>query len=358
MDHLFNGEDESLQRNSGDGDHDVERGSIVFKKLLRPLIAGAGVTGAVAAINRTLRESGDIPHNHLGGTRRSWTWRGYDIFVTQAGEGLPVLLVHGIYAGASSYEFRRLFPLLAQHYRVTAIDLLGCGLSEKPNLEYSPELFVEQIVDAIGELCGDHTVIVASALGAAFAIRAATRLSDALLALVAITPTGLSGVLDREFAPFHPATAVVRSPLLGEAAFNLLVSRPSIRWFMERLAYADTASVTPDVIDHYYAVGHQRGARYVPAAFIGHALDVDVARDLPFVEVPLLLVWGERAPRTNPVGNAAEFQKLAKDSTLATFAHSGMLPHEEESDAVGACIETFISEHASDPGRRREPNPA
>ncbi len=330
----------------------------MFKKLLRPLIAGAGVTGAVAAINRRLRESGDVPHNHLGGTRRSWSWRGYDVFVTEAGEGLPVLLVHGIYAGASSYEFRRLFPLLAQRYHVVAIDLLGCGLSDKPNLDYSAELFVEQIVDAVGELCGDETVVVASGLGGAFAIRAATRMSDALLALVAISPTGLCGVLDREFTAFHPATAVVRSPLLGEAAFNLLVSRPSIRWFMERLAYADSTAVTADVIDHYYAVGHQPGARYVPAAFIGRALDVDVARDLPFVEVPLLLVWGERASRTNPVANAAEFQKLAKQSTLATFAHSGLLAHEEEAGAVAARIEAFISEHAPDAGRPHHAHPA
>ena len=51
--------------------------------------------------------------------------------------GRLVLLVHGIYAGASSYEFRKIAPLLAKRHRVIAFDLLGCGLSEMPDLQYS-----------------------------------------------------------------------------------------------------------------------------------------------------------------------------------------------------------------------------
>jgi pimeloyl-ACP methyl ester carboxylesterase len=150
------------------------------RKTLRPLGALAGLTGAAALLNRSLRTSGPLPTDHIGGVRRPWRWRGYDLFVTELAPpqpiaAEPVLLIHGIYAGASSYEYRKLAPLLARTRRVVVLDLLGCGLSEMPNLAYSPELFVENIVDALGELFEGPMTLVGSSLGGAFSIRAALR---------------------------------------------------------------------------------------------------------------------------------------------------------------------------------------
>jgi len=321
----------------------VGKATSVLKKLLRPLAAGAGITGAVAALNRGLRERSELPHNHLGGVQHRWQWRGYDIFATELGTGPLVILVHGISAGASSYEFRKLAPLLAERHRVVAFDMLGCGLSDKPNLPYSAELFVEQIVDALREFGTEPTTVIGSSLGAAFAIRATARASDRITKLVTIAPTGLGGVLDAAPSPVQSALGtVIRTPIAGEAMFNALVSGPSLRLFLTRQAYGDAASVTAEVLAHYSAVTHQPGARYVPAAFLSGALTCNVARDLPFVEAPVLVVWGERAATVNPASNAREYVSLARSATLATFAHSALLPHEEEPAAVNAAIEAFL----------------
>ena len=315
-------------------------------KLLRPLLAGAGLAGTVAAINRGLRDA-PLPTNHLGGSQRRWNWRGYEIFAVEAGAGPLVILVHGIYAGASSYEYRKLFPLLAASHRVVAFDLLGCGLSERPNLAYSGELFVEQVVDALGEFGAEPTVLVGSSMGGAFAIRATARAADRVAHLVTICPTGLGGVLDRDpTAAQRAVTAVFRSPAIGETLFNLLASRPSLRWFLEHQSYADKASVTPEIVEDYYAVTHQPGARYVPAFFVGGGLNVNVARDLPFIDVPILVAWGERAPSVSGLPNASEFIKLARHGTLATFPNSGLLPHEEEPAAMHDAIERFLIAHS------------
>jgi pimeloyl-ACP methyl ester carboxylesterase len=316
------------------------------KKLIRPLAAGAGLTGALAALNRGLRSSAP-PENACGGTPRPWRWRGYEIFATEAGEGPLVVLVHGIYAGASSYEYRKLFPLLARDHRVVAIDLLGCGLSQKPNLEYSAELFTELIVDALTAFGDEPTTLIGSSLGGAFAIRAAARANDRVRRLVTICPTGLGGVLDEPPSGAQRGVAVTfRSPLLGEALWNGLASRPSLRWFLEHQSYADKASVTPEIVDHYYQVTHQPGARYVAAHFVGGLLNCDVARDLPFVEAPTLICWGEKAPWISKLSYAGEFLKLGQDSRLVTFAQSGLLPHEEEPEAMCAAIEAFLASHA------------
>jgi len=318
-----------------------------FRRALRPLGAVAGLTGAAALLNRSLRTAAPPAADDLGGVRRPWRFRDHDIFVAElAGSGdhvsPPILLIHGIYTGASSYEFRKVAPLLARQHRVVVLDLLGCGLSAMPNLAYSAELFVDQICAALAEFADQPAILVGSSLGAAFAIRAALRVPEGIAALVAIAPTGLAGVLDRDPSLWQRAAGeLFRSPLAGETAFNGIASRPSIARFLRRRVFGNPALVTAEIVDHYYAIAHQPGARFVPAHFVGGALNVDVARDLPFVEAPLLVLWGEKSSELSPIRNAPEFVRLARDAQLRTFASAGLLPHEEAPQAVAEAIEAF-----------------
>lgn len=48
----------------------------------------------------------------------------------QGGEGEDLLLIHGF--PSASWDWHPIWDRLSQHYRVTAIDLLGFGLSDKP----------------------------------------------------------------------------------------------------------------------------------------------------------------------------------------------------------------------------------
>jgi pimeloyl-ACP methyl ester carboxylesterase len=61
---------------------------------------------------------------------------GVNLFYRQAGRGPDVILVHGLAANLSSWYFR-ITPPLAQHYRVTAYDLRGHGLSDMPPTGYT-----------------------------------------------------------------------------------------------------------------------------------------------------------------------------------------------------------------------------
>jgi pimeloyl-ACP methyl ester carboxylesterase len=249
--------------------------------------------------------------------------------------------------GASSYEFRRLVPLLARGHRVIAFDLLGCGLSPMPDIGYTVDVFVDQIVDAIAEFAQEPVILLGRSLGAAFAIRAASRAADRVARLVTICPTGLGGIFDDEAnAAQRPLALLLRAPLIGETAFNALASMSALRRLLRTQLYAQPAAVGEDVVRHYYAVTHQPGARFVPAHVFGGLLNCDVARDLPFVAAPVLVLWGERASHTDPLSKAAEYVRLAKDGRLVTFAQSGLLPHEEEPEATATAIETFSAKGA------------
>jgi pimeloyl-ACP methyl ester carboxylesterase len=283
----------------------------------------------------------------------TWEWRGYHIFVAEQGDGPPVLLVHGVYAGASSYEFRIIAPLLALRHRVVAFDFLGCGASEKPRVDYRAELFVDQVVDAVDRVQAPAVTIVASSLGAAFAIRAAARLGPRVAALVVICPTGIPGVLDGgAVGARRVAETLLYAPVTGPLLYRALVSRASIRWFLERQAYGDKRDVTPEIVEHYYGVAHTPGARWVPSAFVSGRLDCAISDDLPRVTAPLLILWGARAPSENPVRNALAFERLARSAQCELFARSAYLPHEQEPGAVDASIEGFLRARFSD-GQRQ-----
>ena len=98
----------------------------------RTAVAVGGGIGGLALYNRRLERSGGEIVDRLGGRRRRYRWKGWDLSYSVAGEGEPLLLVHGIYAGASSFEFRKNFEELSRSFRVYALDLLGCGTSERP----------------------------------------------------------------------------------------------------------------------------------------------------------------------------------------------------------------------------------
>lgn len=71
----------------------------------------------------------------------------------EADDGLhkqPLLLIHGF--GASVYHWRYNIPFLARKYHVYAIDMIGFGLSDKPIIDYSAELWRDQVLSFIEEV--------------------------------------------------------------------------------------------------------------------------------------------------------------------------------------------------------------
>jgi pimeloyl-ACP methyl ester carboxylesterase len=62
----------------------------------------------------------------------------YRIHYFVGGTGEPLVLVHGL--GGRALDFTLLMPALAKRHRVYALDLLGYGSSDRPNVDYSVTL--------------------------------------------------------------------------------------------------------------------------------------------------------------------------------------------------------------------------
>jgi len=294
---------------------------------LRNLVAGAvGAAGATAAANRLLASRAGELEPFLEGDHGTYRWRGFDVAYTEAGdpEDPDLLLFHGVNAAASGHEFYRVFGDLAEEYHVIAPDLPGFGGSDRPPLLYSASLYETFVADAIADLA-EEPVVVGSSLTGSYVATAAGEEDVDRLVLVCPTDTSMGG--RRVWL-----RSLVRSPVLGEAVYNLVVSKPSLRHFHEDHGYYDMSKLTDEVVDYEWETGHQPGARFAPASFISGFLDPerDLGETLAGLDAETTLVWGREADIT-PL---SEGERLAERASarLVVFDDALLLPHVEHPD--------------------------
>ncbi|MFB6069710.1 MAG: alpha/beta fold hydrolase [Halanaeroarchaeum sp.] len=294
---------------------------------LRSVLTGlAGGLAVAAGVHRSLETRAGPLSPALSGRDRTYRWRGYDVRYVEAGDPdrPDVVLLHGIHAAASAREFHRIFGALAGRYHVLAPDLPGFGTSDRPPVVYDGGTYEGFLRDFLADVA-DEPLVVASSLTASFAAVAAAETPVSGLVLVNLTEdTGSRSAAVRE---------LFRLPVIGQALFDLLVSRPSIAYFDRRFAYADPGALEGDVVDYQWRTAHQPNARYAPASFVGGFLEPSrpLADSLGALDVPVTLVWGNRGP----FSAADRRRALAEtaDATLVVIAEAAGLVHEEHPDA-------------------------
>jgi len=291
--------------------------------LRKALGVTAGAIGASVVADRLLQSRADSFEPFLPGEQGSYRWRGFDIAYAEAGdpEQPDLVLLHGINAAASNHEFHTVFEQLAEEYHVIAPDLPGFGHSDRPPLLYSASLLTTFVRDFLEEQSENPTVVASSLTGSYAALAARdVDVSELLLVCPTDTSMGSRSVLRR---------SLLRSPVLGQAIYNLVVSKPSIRHFHADHGYADMEKLSDEVVDYEWQSGHQPGARFAPASFVSGFLDPqeDLGDVLSDLDVPITLVWGEDAEIT-PLSGGRELAERG-DAALVVFGESLLLPHVE-----------------------------
>lgn len=306
------------------------------------IVAAASVVGGLELYNRWLERSGGRLGNTLGGETRYFRWRGEDLAYAVAGEGPPLLMVHGVYAGASSFEFRKNFLELSESFRVYALDLLGCGLSTRPRREYEPEDVASQMEDFAREEIGKPAHLIASSLSAALAMPALVRSPRLFKKVVLICPTGY-GSLDRSSGKLGDVVqGIFEVPVLGDALYHAIVSRPGLRYFLGGMSYHDRSFVTEDLIESYYKISHQPGAKHFPAAFVAGKLNLGVAGYWPRVPHRTMICWGQEAKAT-PVSEMQTFLTHNPRTAPRVFRDAALLPHDERAGTFNEEVREFLT---------------
>jgi pimeloyl-ACP methyl ester carboxylesterase len=276
----------------------------------------------------------------LGGESGEILWRGHQVAFTRHGQGSPVLLVHGLYPGASSLEWRHTIPALAERHTVYALDLLGFGRSDRPAARYSPGLYQALLADVVARVVRDACTVVASGLSAAQLIALAARDPGRIASVALVAPTGVAHLRAHRATGSGATRRLLRAPLVGNAVYNRLTSPARMRAQLQAM-YFDDRLVTPELVESHVRSAQQPGGKHAVRALLDGRLNVDVRAAVRRLRLPTLLLWGDVA-RQNPVAHAHAFRVLKHDLEWTLVHDAGDLPHDERSAEVNVTLRSFL----------------
>jgi pimeloyl-ACP methyl ester carboxylesterase len=268
---------------------------------------------------------------------------GLRVNFTIAGQGPPVVLIHGVAGRAAQWD--QIVRLLAEKHTVVAPDLLGHGESAKPRGDYSLGAHASGIRDLLLGLNIARASVVGHSLGGGIAMQFAYQFPERCERLVLVSSGGLGEEV-------HP---LLRAATLPGSEFVLpLLAHPRV---------IDVASVIPRALGRIglrtgpdvteMARGYQSLANAeARSAFIqtlrgvidptGQRINASDRLHLAS-KMPSLIVWGER-DRIIPVEHAQPAHDGMPGSRLELFEGAGHFPQLDDPLRFARTLEDFFCE--------------
>lgn len=261
---------------------------------------------------------------------------GVSLYYTQEGLGKPVIFLHGFMT--SSHLWRGITPGLTYGNTIYALDLMGSGLSEKPqNQTYSIDTYVNQLSKFIEGFHLENPIIGGHDIGGSIAALYAVRNPGKVRKLIVMN------------APLFPGSSgaglgLLKIPLVG----GMLTSD----WFLQRTlrgSVADPKSMSDSLLKQYLApYENDPGARrallkQVTELNLDAALQKEAADNLAKLQIPTLIIWGDRDPYV-PLQMSKDLKRTipkAEEYVVLKTAHN---PIEERPEDVRQRLKEFIDQ--------------
>ena len=257
------------------------------------------------------------------------------ISTAQAGEGEPLLMLHGL-GGTKASFLPTIAALAPQGRRVIAADLPGFGDSDKPiAARYDPKFFSRAVIALMDALELDRTDVVGHSLGGRVALEALLHAPERFGRAVLMTPS-LAWLRERPWAPF---LRLVR-PELG-----LLhpAPRPVVERVVAQLVPGGSSRYAAAGIDEFlrsYVTARGRAAFYASARHIYLEKPEHFWERLRRLERPALFVWGSRDPLV-PAGFERHVREAVPHAQHVTL-DCGHIPQIERPAELHRAIAHFL----------------
>jgi non-heme chloroperoxidase len=244
--------------------------------------------------------------------------------------GEAIVFLHGY--SDSWFSFSRVLPLLSPEYHAFALTQRGHGDSDKPQCCYTPEDFAAD-VDAFMEALGiEEATLVGASTGALFAQRVALSYPRRVSRLVLVGAQ----------TPANDANEVVLGLQEEVRALEDPVPPEFVRAFQEGTIHQP---VPQEFLDTVVSESLKLPARvwrdYLEGAVL--SIDQDYVIELREIDVPTLMLWGER----DPLFPREEQERLAAaipEATLKVYPETGHAVHWDRPEWVVRDLEEFMKE--------------
>lgn len=254
----------------------------------------------------------------------------------EAGQGFPLVLVHGLLA--YSFSWRKNIPDLAQHFRVFALDLAGCGHSGTLKQgTYGVEAWSRQLEEFLDTM-GLRTVhLLGTSAGGAVALDFAARCPDRVEKLVLAAPVNPFSRRVVFLAGFYASIG------LPSALLNPLVKQaPKILpWLFRHRFYSDPDRITPETVPGYLEGFRQETTALVLRQSICDWKPADMRSTLSRVRMPILLLWGDK-DKVNPPSGIPDLVQALPKASVVMISHAGHLCYEEVPEVFNQHVLSFF----------------
>jgi len=259
----------------------------------------------------------------------------------EAGEGRPLVFLHG--TGGHAEAYARNIAAHAKHFHVYAIDMVGHGYSDKPDLPYVIDDFVNHLRDFLDAIKAEKAIVSGESLGAMVGAWLAIKDPDRMEKLVLNT-----GIL---MPPNEKGRRELLDVLERSRAATGQITREAVRKRMEWLMH-DPRDVTDEIVEVRYRIYTQPGAgpilRKISESILGRASDPEKAKQwfnpekLREIRCPTLVLWTRHNPG-QPVELAEEGARMIPDARFVVLENSAHWPQWEEPEEFNKLHLEFLT---------------
>lgn len=240
----------------------------------------------------------------------------------EAGEGEPVVLIHGSGPGVTAYaNWRLAIPVLAEKYRVLAPDIAGFGYTErKADTPYNLDFWVRHLVEWLDAVGVKKARFIGNSFGGALTVAIASRYPELVDRFVLMGAAGVEFDL---------------TPGL-EAVWAYEPSFESMKKVVMSFAY-DTSMMTDDLVESRYQASIRPGFHESYASLFQeprqrHIKALATPEDkIRAIKHRALIIHG-RDDQIVPLANSLKFHSLLEHSDLHVFGECGHWTQIERKD--------------------------
>jgi pimeloyl-ACP methyl ester carboxylesterase len=264
-------------------------------------------------------------------------------YVVDAGEGPPVLLIHGY--GDTADGWRRVVPGLLGTHRVIALDVPPFGRSGQPKAHKLLDFYKDFFPALLDELGIDSATVIGHSLGGAIALHLTLDQPDRVNRLGLVAPAGLGKSppwwwhLLAGHGPAWKAALSLPSPLtpvlIREGMKRFLDWRlfHDPRKLQDDIAHLVTMHSSPRDFDKLLTAG-----RCCIDSYTGTLLE-----DSATIGVPVWMVWG-RHDGLVPSEHALAFGRVHGNAQVHVFEDCGHYPQIEMPTRFNRLLRRWMAE--------------
>lgn len=315
-----------------------------MKSGLKILTAFATVSlavGMTALINKMIAVKA-VSQNLLEETDYAiYNWRFGRIKYKKYGRGTPILLVHDLETYASSREWEPLLPLLSQKHTVYILDLLGCGISEKPSMTYTHHIFSQLITDFIKVEIGKRTSVVASGASSSFVLSSCFTDASLFEKIILISPEPLNQGLLIPGKRAKTYKAMINSPVLGTLLYHISVSKKNIKRKLLKMGFSKRENLSKEFYQSCYESAHRGlSPKSLYASLVCNFTKKNIKGELSGIDNSIIILQGSRLPGAD--AGLEDFININPSIEGAWLAGLKRYPHLEDPVGFYNQLEVFL----------------